>query len=66
MLRNVKKETGHLQILQLDFQVPFVMHVSLCQEHSVTVITSLTQHFDGDFNIEMHLTFIALHSETQV
>lgn len=37
-----------------------MVHVLLCQEHSVAVVSSLTKNLDGDLNIKVDLIFIAL------
>lgn len=50
----------YLEVFQLDLQVPFMVHMLLSQENSVAVVTSLTKNLDGDLNIKVDLTFIAL------
>lgn len=50
----------YLEVLQLDLQVPFMMHVFLSQENSMAVVASLPKNLDGDLNIKVDLTFTAL------
>lgn len=37
-----------------------MVHVLLSQEHSMAVVSSLSQYLDGDLNIKVDLTFTAL------
>lgn len=50
----------YLDVFQLDLQVPLVVHVLLCQEHSVAVVSSLAKNLDGDLDIKVDLTFTGL------
>ena len=50
----------YLEVFQLDLQVPFVVHVSLGQEDSVVVVSSLAQHLNGNLYIKVDFTLTAL------
>lgn len=51
---------GYLDILQLDFEVPLMMEVLIGEIDGMIEVTSLTQDFDGGFNVKMHLTLTGL------
>lgn len=50
----------HLEVFQLDLQVPFMVHVFLRQEDGVAVVAGLPKNLDGDLNVEVDLAFAAL------
>lgn len=50
----------HLEVFQLDLQVPFMVHVFLRQEDGVAVVAGLPENLDGDLNVEVDLAFAAL------
>lgn len=54
----------HLEVFQLYLQVPFVMHVFLCQENRMTVVAGLSQDLDGDLDVKVDFTFTALLKNT--
>ena len=51
---------AHLEVLQLDLQVPLVLRVLLRQEDGVAVVARLPQHLDGDLHVEVDLALAAL------
>lgn len=55
----------YLEVLQLNLQIPFMMHVPLRQEHGMTVISSLTEYFDGNLYIKVDFTFTALWEQQE-
>lgn len=50
----------YLEVFELDLQIPFVVHVFLSQEDSVTVVAGLPKNLDGDLHVKMDLAFTTL------
>lgn len=64
MVKNEQAFVRHLEVFQLYLQVPFVMHVFLCQEYSMTVVAGLSQNLDGDLHVKVDFTLTALLKNT--
>lgn len=54
------KVSSHLDVLQLDFEEPFMVCMLLCQVHSMGKVTCLTEHLDCCLHIKVDLTLTGL------
>ena len=50
----------YLEVLQLDLQVPFMVHVLFGQENSMAVVAGLPKNLDGNLHIKVDLTVTTL------
>ena len=47
-------------VLQLNFEVPLVFEVFLCQREGVAVVASLAADLDSCLHVKVHLTILGL------